>query len=407
MAADLSSAVDDSRDHWLAVAEEEFVPTTSGGRVESLNLLKAAAAAGVRLHVIVPDMGDEVSVHAHQAALPGHRLEGIPRATTWRSHLSLHPYIFQSRRLPPGFLGGVRQLHAEDPFDAVLAGSFRVAQMGLALASAIDVPLVIRPHNRESNYFTQLAQDSSFPRNVAYRVEAYKLRWAEYRIHSAAGVALFADISQSDAQWRAVRTRTPVIHVPPFVDTAKSARPVDGRQRSRAESCTLLFLGALDHPINVAGVRWFVQRCWPTLRRRESAVLLHIVGRHAPSRLVVELQASGAQVTTDAPEVGSLLREADIFINPVQRGSGVNIKMVEAMQAGLPIVSTTLGARGLEWRDGQHLLIADSHEHFTSAVGRLLDDSELRQRIGSAAQAFVQDELVGLRHISRIRNLTR
>jgi glycosyltransferase involved in cell wall biosynthesis len=404
---DHNATPDSGGDHWLAIAEEEFVPATSGGRVESLNLFKAAAAAGIRLHVIVPDLTDDASVTAHKVALSGHLLEGIPRATGWRSHLSMHPYVFQSRPLPAGFVGRVTKLHAQDPFDVVLAGSFRVAHLGLALANAIDVPLVIRAHNRESTYFDHIAQESSFPRNVAYRVEAYKLRQAESKIHSAARVALFADISQSDAEWRAGRTTTAVIHVPPFINTASSAAPVDRAQREEGASCTLLFLGALDFPINVSGVRWFIQRCWPTLRLREDAIALHIVGRRAPSRLVDELVACGAQVTTDAPEVGPLLREADIFINPVQRGSGVNIKMVEAMQAGLPVVSTTLGARGLSWRDGQHLLTADSAELFTSAVGRLLDDRELRQRIGSAAQEFVLAELVGPRHFRRIKALAR
>lgn len=400
-------ATEGDGDHWLAIAEEGFVPATSGGRVESLNLLKAAAAAGVRLYVIVPDLTDEASTSAHRVALPGQLLEGIPRVMTWRSHISFQPYVFRSRPLPPGFLERVRQLHAEDPFDVILAVSFRVAHLGLALTNAINVPLVIRAHNRESAYFEQLAQSSPFPRSVAYRVEAYKLRRAESRIHSAVGVALFADISQSDAQWRAGRTRTPVIHVPPFLDTARNLEPFDGRQRNGEPSCTLLFLGALDLPNNVAGIRWFIQRCWPRLRTREGAISLHVVGRRAPSRLVDELVASGARVTNNAPEVVSLLREADVFINPVQRGSGVNIKMIEAMQAGLPVVSTTIGARGLSWRDGEHLLLADSPEHFTTAVGRLLDDSELRHRIGSAAREFVLDDLVGLRHISRLKGLTR
>lgn len=406
-APDASSAVDGGRDHWLAIAEEEFVPATSGGRVESLNLLTAAAAAGVRLHVIVPGMGDEASAAAHGVALPGHLLEGIPRATTWRSHLSLQPYVFRSRPLPRGFLRHVKELHAEDPFDVVLAASFRVAHLGQALANAIDVPLVIRPLNGESAYFEQLSHGSSFPRSLAYRAEAYKLRRAESNIHSAVDVALFADISQSDAEWRAALTRRPVIHVPPFVDTARNGAPVDRRQHDGQVSSTLLFLGALDFPNNVAGVRWFVERCWPDLRTREDAVALHIVGRRAPSRLVDELVACGARVTSNAPEVGSLLSEADVFVNPMQRGSGVNIKMVEAMQAGLPIVSTTVGARGLSWRDGQHLLIADTPEQFTAAVGRLVDDRELRQRIGSAAQEFVRDELDGLRHIGRMTSLTR
>ncbi len=383
------------------------MPATSGGRVESLNMLKAAAAAGVRLHVIIPDLTDEARSSAHRLALPGQRLEGIPRAMSWRSHLSLQPYVFRSRPLPHGLLSRVGQLHTEDPFDVVVAVSFRVAHLGLALANEIGVPLVIRPFNTESTYFEQLARSSSFLRSVAYRVEAYKLRRAESRIHSAVGVALFADISQSDAQWRAGRTRTPVIHVPPFVDTSTKVEPIDRRQRDGGPSCTLLFLGSLDLPNNVEGIRWFMKRCWPQLRDGEGAIALHVVGRRAPSGLADELVADGARVTTDAPEVVSLLREADIFINPVQRGSGVNIKVVEAMEAGLPVVSTTIGARGLSWRDGKHLLLADSPEDFTSTVGQLLDDCELRQRIGSAARAFVLDELGGLRHISRIRDLTR
>lgn len=376
---------------WLAIAEEAVVPADSGGRVESLNLLRAAAAAGIGLHVLVPGIGPD-ELPAHRAALPGAVVEAIPRRTGPLSHLRLEPYLFASRPMPAGLAERMRP----EGFTAVLAVSFRTAHLAVALAGALDVPAVVRPHNVESAYFSQLADGLGFPRNLPHRAEAWKLRRAEAAVHVSPRVALFAEIAEEEVAARAALTRTPVVHVPPFLP------PLVAEQQERTTSGhTVLFLGALDNGNNADAARWLAAELGPALRAVRPATDLHVVGRRAPEALRRELAAAGVRATYDAPEVGSHLAAADVFVNPVRHGAGVNIKMVEAMAAGLPVVTTPVGARGLHWRDGEHLVVAEGVTGFRDAVAGLLDDPTRRSVLAEAGRAFVE----GLDGVGRLRRL--
>lgn len=391
--------------HWLAIAEEEFVPTDAGGRVESLNMLRAAVGAGIRLRVIVPGMTGTISIDAHRLAVPGATMEGIGRRTGWRGNVSLQPYIIYSRPLPHDLVERMKAVHTADPFEAVLAVSFRVIHLGAALSAALDIPLLVRPHNVESRYFTQLAETARFPRTLPYRLEAWKLRRYEGALHRSRRVAGYADIGERDAQWRSTQTAAPVAHVPPFVPLLRRRCTEPGHVAKGANRLTILFLGALDNSNNVDGVRWFTEECWPQLRRDNSDVDFHVIGRRAPESLVRFLQEAGAHVTVDAPDISPHLDSADIFVNPVRNGAGVNIKMIEAMSAGLAVVSTNTGARGMPWRYGQHLIVADDAQPFTSAVQLLIDDPGERRRFGQQALLFVTEELDGVQQMGRIRAL--
>jgi glycosyltransferase involved in cell wall biosynthesis len=383
---------------WLAIAEEAFVPADSGGRVESLNLLRAATAAGIGLHVLVPGIGPD-ELPAHRAALPGAVVEAIPRRTGPLSHLRLEPYLFASRPMPAGLAERMRP----EGFTAVLAVSFRTAHLAVALAGALDVPAVVRPHNVESAYFSQLADGLGFPRNLPHRAEAWKLRRAEAAVHASPRVALFAEIAEEEVAARAALTRTPVVHVPPFLPPLAAAAPAERTTSGDTASTgsTVLFLGALDNGNNADAARWLAAELGPALRAVRPATDLHVVGRRAPEALRRELAAAGVRATYDAPEVGSHLAAADVFVNPVRHGAGVNIKMVEAMAAGLPVVTTPVGARGLHWLDGEHLVVAEGVTGFRDAVAGLLDDPARRSALAKAGRAFVE----GLDGVGRLRRL--
>lgn len=387
--------------HWLAFAEEAFVPADSGGRVESLNMLRAATAAGIRLHVVVPGLPPDAAA-VHRGALPGAKFEAIPRRTGWRSHAALAPYLFVSRPMPPRLLPRLADEHAADPYDAVLAVSFRVAHLGVLAARALDLPLVVRPHNIESEYFAELARGARFPRDLPYRAEAWKLLRAERALHAERRIALFADIAERDAARRRQVTRTPVVHLPPFLPPA-APQPVAVEKEAGPPRVTVLFLGALDGPHNREGIVWFVQQCWPLVRAEVPDAELHVVGRRGAPDLVARLRAAGARVTVDAPDVAPHLRAAAVFVNPVQHGAGVNIKVVEAMAAGVPVVSTPTGSRGLHWRDGEQLVVVDDRAAFARAVAGLLREPARRVALGAAGRRFVTEELDGVRQINRMR----
>jgi polysaccharide biosynthesis protein PslH len=301
-----------------------------------------------------------------------------------------------SRPLSAGLVERLAADHAADPFTTVLAVSFRVAHLGLSLADRLDVPLVIRPHNIESSYFAELSRSVGPLRSLPYRAEAWKLRRAEAVVHRDPRVALFADISDADAARRARLTKTPVDHVPPFLAPRPVPAPTARRPGGRP---VVLFLGSLDNANNEVGIRWFVDECWPALR---SQAELHVVGRRGAPALIAHLVAAGARVTVDAPDVAPVLAAADVFVNPVRGGAGINIKMVDALAAALPVVTTTVGARGLHWRPDEHLVVADGPVAFRSAVADLLADAERRAVLGSAGRRFVVEELDGVRRITQL-----
>jgi glycosyltransferase involved in cell wall biosynthesis len=396
----VTGSADDVTVRWLVLAEEEFVPTDSGGRVESLNLLRSAAAAGVRLHVVVPGL-TAASAPAHRAALPEAVVEGVPRRTGARAQLSVLPYVFVSRPMAPGLVERLRSVHDKNPFDGVVSISFRVAHLGETLANALDTPLLVRPHNVESEYFSQLARSLGLLRSLPYRVEAWRLRRAERRLHRSNRITVFADIAEVDAARRRDMTAIPVMHVPPFLPPGTVPHWGAAQSRNPA-SRRVLFVGSLDNGNNVDGIRWFAERCWPALRVQVPGSALHVVGRRAPLDLVDHLRRAGAEVTVDAPAVAPLLAAGDVFINPVRKGAGVNIKMIDAMAAGLPVVSTTVGARGMHWRPGEHLVVADDPGAFVAAVADLLTNSAARARLAAAGRSFVGAELDGVASMKRL-----
>lgn len=394
---------------WLVVVEEAFVPADAGGRVESLNLLRAAAAAGVALTVVVPGVLDPAAQDAHRAALPpGTVLHFVPRREGAAALLSRQPYVFASRPVPSALVVRVADDHDRTPWDAVVAVSFRSAPTALVLARALRLPVLVRSYNIESDYFDALAGSTSLPRSVMYRWEAAKLRRAERRLHQDPSIVAFAEIGEKDAEARRRRTDRPVLFVPPFVGDRRTVDRFTADPAADGRRPVLLFLGSLDFANNIEGIRWFAQRVWPTVRaattRTGSPARFQVAGRRASAALVQELEAVGAEVMVDVPDVAPVLAGADVFINPVLAGAGVNIKMVEAMAASLPVVSTAVGARGLPWRDGEHLLIADQEQAFAAAVSGLLVDPAGRDRLARAGRRFIGEELDGGRQIDRLRS---
>jgi len=387
------------QEKWLVIAEEAFIPADSGGRVETLNLLRSAAAAGIQLHVLVPGLSAE-GQRLHEDAVPTATLSALPRRTGWRSHASLRPFVFTSRPLPAGLIDGLGA--APDAYTAVVSASFRVAHLGTALAEGLALPLVVRPHNIESGYFRALAAGLGPVAGLPYRLESWKLRWAERRLHASPTVTLFADISLEDALQRQRRTSSPVIHVPPFLSIAGSAGSPGVTPAPDSRGDSIVFIGSLDNGNNREAIAWFVRECWPRLRV-SATISCHIVGRRAPPGLREELESAGIVLSTDVPDVSPYLSAASVFINPVRHGAGVNIKMVEAMAAGVAVVTTSVGARGLHWRPGEHLLVADDAEAFGAAVLTLLRDRVRRQHLAAAGRSFVSAELDGARLIDVVR----
>jgi glycosyltransferase involved in cell wall biosynthesis len=153
---------------------------------------------------------------------------------------------------------------------------------------------------------------------------------------------------------------------------------------------TLLLAGSFGYPANADAARFLVSSILPRIRAAVGDVTLRLVGE--PDDSVARLEAPPKVVVVGRiPVMDPELARADLVVVPLRYGSGTRFKILEAAAHRIPVVSTTLGAEGLGFEDGRHLLIADDADGFASACVRLLAEPALRRRLVDEAQkAFVE-----------------
>jgi glycosyltransferase involved in cell wall biosynthesis len=154
----------------------------------------------------------------------------------------------------------------------------------------------------------------------------------------------------------------------------------------------LVFVGSMDWAPNIDGIDWFQREVLPLILGRRPACTVAIVGR-IPPPAIQELPARypGVRVTGTVSDVRPWLWGSKVSIVPLRIGGGTRLKIFEAMAAGIPVVSTTIGAEGLGARDGDTIRIADSPEDFAAACLALLDDAAERERLSNRALQMVTE----------------
>jgi glycosyltransferase involved in cell wall biosynthesis len=138
-------------------------------------------------------------------------------------------------------------------------------------------------------------------------------------------------------------------------------------------------------------VRFFHERVWPELRSRWPVLKWKIVGKHPEAIETIVGGDPRIELTGFVEDAVAAIAAAKVAIVPVLAGSGTRVKILEAWAAGTAVVSTTLGAAGLECRNGEHLLLADDPGSFAGAVSELLSSSAARNKIGAAGRKFYEE----------------
>jgi glycosyltransferase involved in cell wall biosynthesis len=168
-----------------------------------------------------------------------------------------------------------------------------------------------------------------------------------------------------------------------------NALPLVAEAKVREEH-VIAFSGNLEYDPNVDAVRYFRSRIWPQLRSRWPKLVWRLIGKN--QKAVVRFLSGDSRIQLTGPVENAVgaLAAAQVAIVPLRAGSGTRVKILEAWAASRPVVSTTLGAEGLQATDGEHLILADGPEEFAAAVTRLLESEELRKRLGRAGRRLYE-----------------
>ena len=244
--------------------------------------------------------------------------------------------------------------------------------------------LVVDSHNIDYDLTRQYAQaGNSWARRIYNGMNWRKLRREELATYrDADGVYLCSAADERRLLDQVPGARTVVIPNAANVDyyqPRSTDPPPDGR--------TVVFFGLLSYAPNVDGVIHFVREIWPRIAAVHAKARCKIIGGEPPPSLLA-LAGPRVELTGFVEDLRPHLAAAAAVVVPLRLGGGTRLKIVEAMAMGKAVVSTTLGAEGIEAVPDRDLLIEDDPESFANAVNRLLADPELAARIGQSARCL-------------------
>jgi len=373
----------------LWVNSDFLHPTTRGGQIRTLETLKRLHQRHeihyAALHRPSAHGSLERSAEYCTAAYPVEHHAPLQFTARFcrqicESHFSKFPVAilrYQSdalRRL-------VDALTQREKFDAIVCDF---------LFSAPNIPdpgaAILFQHNVESIIWKRHAEHARSLLLRMYFQGQYE-RMLRYEERVCQAVKRVVAVSDGDAQaMRSLYGVPGIAAVPTGVDTDYFAPPPS----TLAPMTDLVFLGSMDWRANIDGIRWFVTEVLPLIRRQRPRCSLAVVGRRPTSEILRLDQAdTRIHVTGTVPDVRSYLWKSAVSIVPLRIGGGTRLKVYEAMAAKIPVVSTSVGAEGLDVCDGENIALADSAESFAERCLALLSDSDARRRQSQAAWEMV------------------
>jgi len=284
----------------------------------------------------------------------------------------------------------IARLCREDEFDLVVCDFLFPAANFLRAGKSLGVPTVLFQHNVEAQIWKRLAAGKSNPIARWYFGSQFRrmAKWERRLAEIFDGVIM---VSPEDTAF--ARQEYGLGNVLGDVPTGVDADYFQPEQRESAGPVTVGFLGSMDWMPNIEAVQWFVREIFPAVKMQTPGARLLVIGRRPPPSVVAMAQQDPqVEVTGTVDDVRPFLARCDLLAVPLLSGGGTRIKIMESLAAGLPVVSTTIGAEGLGLVDGEHLLIADSASEFAGAVSRMAADPALRKRLSDGGSALARAE---------------
>lgn len=305
----------------------------------------------------------------------------VPRRGGLRSLWSIYPFQVRSRF-------DLRDVMLGHRYDVIILEAEYVAAF-LNNSAAHQARLILRVHNEQVRYFRELAEGcASWWKKLYYYSESFKFLFFSPTVLRKCDFLWFISDSERREHIRKHhQDKEKSMFVPTHVNPS-GLRPYSSSGR------TVLFIGTLTISHNSDAIAWYVEKVHPLLNDLVG-YSFQVAGRTADQPITILKGLIEGQMNVSLEEnpivLDGLYQRAAVFVNPVIRGAGVKVKVVQALEAGLPVVSTSMGIEGTGFSDSIHLLVADTPQEFADCVRRLLLQPDLAKTLVRNAQAFLAE----------------
>ena len=392
----------------LQICHKPPRPAVDGGCIAMDSLTTGLMAEGHRLKVLTmhthkhPFLEDQIDpTYLQLTAMEAVYADTELNVRDALSHLVTGESYHLSRFHVPEMDRAIEDILRQDVYDVVILESLFTTSYIPTIRRLSDAEIVLRAHNVEHKLWEDVSRGMGRgPKKWLLDLFQSKLATEEARLlHTVDAVAA---ITEHDAQWFRAHlssdmARSRVISVPFGLD-------VENRLHSSMDTPpnAVLHLGAMDWTPNVQGVQWLMDEVWPRVHRAMPQLRLLLAGRHMPQEWSSD-EALGIDVLGEVEDAQATYNAPCVVAIPLHAGSGMRIKLAEALAAGRPVVTTTKGMEGMDLTPGKHVLVADDEASFCQALLSLFEDSDKALSLGRAGREWA---LHNLGHRARARMLT-
>lgn len=377
----------------LFLSPRQCWPPRSGAKLRDYYFARALAQQASVSYAYFIDRG---SAPLSEAELPFCRhIVGVPKPRAY-SALKIVRGLTGRWPLPvlnytsPEMLQAVAGLARRERYDLVHLDSIHMVGYLDALKQMLGpaLPIVYNWHNIESELMRRYSAVVKAPARRIYSAwTARQLNRLEHSIlRSGFGHVVCSEREQGELHKMENSARIAVI--PNGVDTAYFAGAESGRRHR------IVFVGLMSYHANIEAAVTFTRNVWPRLRDHLPGYTLTLVGANPVPAVTALRDVPGVEVTGTVPDLRPYYNQALAAIIPLRTGGGTRLKILEAMAAGVPVVSTAIGAEGLSVEPGKNILLADVDdcETWVRALTGLADSEPRRRELTSAALQLVSDK---------------
>ncbi len=245
----------------------------------------------------------------------------------------------------------------------------------------------LRAHNIEHEIWDRISKNTSFVLKKWY-VGKLTEQLKQYEIQHLNKYDFIVAISNKDLiNIKSLGYKNGAIFTPVGVDIEKHRfRMASGNK----EAFKIGFIGSLDWMPNLAGIQWFIEEVWQTLKKDFPDVELHIAGRNTP-KAIWQLESERLLVHGEIEDATAFVSACDAMVVPLFSGSGMRVKIIESMTLGCPTVTTSVGLEGINAKHKTHIAIANTKQEFVKELTQLIQSPDYRKRLAENAHQFIKD----------------
>lgn len=361
-------------------------PLKDGGAIAMFNMTKGFLEAGHEVTLLVPltskhevDLSRLPSVFLGLKAMHTVKINSeVTISGALKNFFTSEPYYisrYEDRKMEQK----LAEILENNEFDLIQTESLKMSHYIHTSRKFSPAKMILRSHNVEYLIWERVADSLSagpkkwYLKNMVSRLKKYEKAYLDH-------FDAIVPITDHDADhYRSMGCTKPMITAPCGVDLNKLVK-----DDSQVEPGSVFHLAAMDWIPNQDAAGWLLDEIWPRVTEKFPGLKLYLAGRNMPESYFKRNIKNG-QVVGEVEDAVGFMNSKQVMLVPLRSGSGMRIKIPEGMALGKVIISTSIGAEGIDYRNGENILIADSPAEFLEAFDKIQKNRNFAKQISSNA----------------------